>query len=65
MAAPAKRIEIGEEDRAVLERAARSRTAERRVVERARIVLEAGAGRAAEEIASRLGCSLSTVKKWR
>ena len=65
MAAAAKRIEIGEEDRAVLERVVRSRTAERRRVERARIVLEAGAGCAAEQIASRLSCSLTTVKKWR
>jgi transposase len=65
MAAAAKRIEIGEEDRAVLERVVRSRTAERRMVERARIVLEAAEGRPAEAIASRLGCSLTTVKKWR
>jgi len=65
MAAAAKRIEIGSEDRAVLERLVRSRTAERRMVERARIVLGAAAGRPAGEIASRLGCSLSTVKKWR
>jgi transposase len=65
MAATAKRIEIGVEDRAALERIVRSRTAERRMVERARIVLEAGAGRPAAEIAQRVGCSLPTVKRWR
>ena len=65
MAAHAKRIEIASEDRALLERTVRSRTAERRMVERARIVLEAGAGRPATEIAERVGCSAQTVKKWR
>ena len=65
MAAHAKRIEVSTEDRAALERIVRSRTAERRMVERARIVLEAGEGRPAEEIACRVGCSLATAKKWR
>ena len=65
MAAPAKRIEISAEDRAALERIVRSRKAERRMVERARIVLEAGEGRSAAEIARRVGCSLATAKKWR
>jgi transposase len=65
MAAPAKRIEIGAEDGVALERIVRSRTAERRMVERARIVLLAGEGRSAAEIARRVGCSLATAKKWR
>ena len=65
MAAPAKRIEISAENRAALERIVRSRKAERRMVERARIVLEAGEGRSAAEIARRVGCSLVTAKKWR
>ncbi len=65
MAAKVKRIEISEEDRAALERLVRSRTAERRMVERARIVLEAGEGRPAAEIARRVGCSLPTAKRWR
>ncbi len=65
MAAPAKRIEIGEEDRLALERVVRSRKAERRRVERARIVLAAGEGRSAAAIARSVGCSLSTAKKWR
>ena len=41
MAALAKRIGIGVDDRRELERIVRSRTAERRAVERARIVLAA------------------------
>ena len=65
MAAKAKRVEISGEDRARLERLVRSRMAERRTVERARIVLEAGEGRPAAEIARRVGCSLPTAKKWR
>ena len=65
MAAPAKRIEISAEDRAALERIVRSRKSERRMVERARIVLAAGEGRSAARIAEQLGCALQTVKKWR
>lgn len=65
MAAPAKRIEITDADRAVLERTVRSRTAQARMVERSRIVLAAGEGRSAAEIAARVGCSTNTAKKWR
>jgi transposase len=65
MAAAAKRIEIGGEDRAALERTVRAHSAERRLVERAQIVLAAGEGQPAAEIARRLDCSVSTVKKWR
>jgi transposase len=65
MAAPAKRIEVVVEDRRELERIVRSRTAERRMVERARIVLAAAEGRSAARIASEVGCSEPTVKKWR
>jgi len=43
----------------------RSRTAERRAVERARIVLGAAEGRSAARIASEVGCSERTVWKWR
>ena len=53
MAAHAKRVEISSEDRLVLERLARSRASERRLVERARIVLLAGEGAPAREIAER------------
>jgi transposase len=48
-----------------LERVVRSRTVERRAVERARIVLAAAEGRSAARIASEVGCSEQTVKKWR
>jgi transposase len=65
MAAPAKRIEISGADRRELERVVRSRTAERRAVERARIVLAAAAGRPAARIAAEVGCSERTVWKWR
>jgi len=65
MAAHAKRVEISSEDRQQLERMARSRAGERRLVERARIVLLAGEGRPAGEIAERVGCAERTVKTWR
>lgn len=65
MAAHAKRIEIAVGDRPVLERWANARAAERRLVDRARIVLMAGEGRPASQIAERVGCSLPTVKTWR
>ena len=65
MAARPKKIEIAAEDRPVLERWANARAAERRLVDRARIVLMAGEGRPASEIAERVGCSLPTAKTWR
>jgi transposase len=65
MAARAKRIEIAADDRPVLEKWANARAAERRLVDRARIVLLAGEGRPAAEIAERVDCSLPTVKQWR
>ena len=65
MAAHAKRIEVVAEDRPVLERWAGARATERRLVDRARIVLMAAEGRLASEIAGRVGCSIPTVKTWR
>ena len=65
MAAAAKQIGINVEERRELERIVRSRTAEQRAVERARIVLAAADGRSAARIASEVGCSEQTVKKWR
>lgn len=65
MAAAAKRIEISGSDRAELERIARSRTAEQRMVERATIVLAAGDGEPASRIAELVGCSEQTVLRWR
>jgi transposase len=65
MAAHAKRIEIASEDRPVLEKWANARVAERRLVDRAQIVLAAGEGRPASEIAERVGCGTETAKRWR
>lgn len=65
MAAHAKQIEIAPEDRPVLEKWAGARAAERRLVDRARIVLLAGEGRPAAEIGERVGCGLQTAKRWR
>ena len=65
MAAHAKRIEIAAADRPVLERWANARASKRRLVDRARIVLLAGDGRPAAEIAERVGCAERTVKQWR
>lgn len=65
MAAHAKRIEIAPEDRPVLEKWARSRVTERRLCDRARMVLMAAEGRPATEIAARVGCSDETAKRWR
>ena len=65
MAAHAERIEIAVDDRAVLKKWANAPAAERRLVNRSRIVLLAGEGRATSEIAQRVGCSLPTVETWR
>jgi len=65
MAAHPKQITIADADRLVLERWAKARAAERRLVDRAQIVLMAGEGRPASEIAAHVGCSLPTVKTWR
>ena len=65
MAAHAKCIEIAAEDRPVLERLVNSRTAERRLVERAQIVLLAAEGRPASEIAERVGCVAETARRQR
>lgn len=65
MAAVAKRIELSDEDRAQLKRIVRAGTSERRMVERAQIVLCAAEGQPATAIADRVGCHEDTVLKWR
>lgn len=65
MAAHATKVEISVEDREQLERWARSRAGERRMVERAQIVLLAGEGQPATAIAQSVGCAERTVKLWR
>jgi len=61
----AKKIVVSAEDRVVLERIVRARTCERRMLERARIVLLAAEGLSASVIAKRVGCSDKLVKRWR
>jgi transposase len=60
-----RRVEVGDEDRAELERIVRASSSEVRMVERARIVLCASEGMTGEQIAEQVGCSLPTVVKWR
>jgi len=61
----AKKIVVSAEDRVALERVVRSRTCERRILERAQIVLLAADGLSAAVIAKRVGCSDKLVKRWR
>jgi transposase len=61
----AKRVVVSTEDRVVLERIVRARKCERRMLERARIVLLAAEGLSAPVIAARVGCSEKLVKRWR
>lgn len=61
----AKRVEVSAEDRAELERIVRSRRGERRMIERAAVVLGAAEGLPAREIAARVGCSMKLVGRWR
>src|SRR3989304_6285723 len=60
-----RRLEVSDEDRAELERLARSPTTERRVAMRARIVLLSGEGVGTGEIVERLGVTTSTITLWR
>src|SRR5215218_7468376 len=58
-------ITLTDEDRATLERLARGRSTEARLVERARIVLLAAQGRENKDIAAELGVTRATVARWR
>jgi len=58
-------IELEEEEHAELESWVRKGTSEQRHVQRARIVLEAAAGKTTREIAHSLGLRQATVSKWR
>jgi DNA-directed RNA polymerase specialized sigma24 family protein len=58
-------IELSDEDRDQLEALVRRRTAEQRMVVRARIVLAAADGEENATIAEDLGVALNTVIKWR
>ncbi len=66
MPALAKRIEIGDEDRAEASSGSCVRGPRRcGLVERAEIVLQAAEGHSAAQIGVMLGCSENTVQKWR
>ena len=65
MAGIARPITVTDDERAQLTAWTRQGTTEQRIAQRARIVLEAAAGRATKEIASQLGLRLATVSKWR
>ena len=65
MAAHPKRIEIAPEDRPVLEKWANAQAVERRLADRARIVLMAAEGRPADVIAQQVGRSAETVRRQR
>ncbi len=58
-------IELSDEERQRLESLVRRRTAEQRMVLRARIVLATAQGEENATIAERLGVALNTVIKWR
>ena len=58
-------IDLSDDDRNRLEAVVRRRTAEQRMVVRARIVLAAADGEENARIAERLGVALNTVIKWR
>jgi transposase len=65
VAAHPKRIEIVPGDRPVLERWANAQTIERRLSDRARIVLMAAEGRPADVIGEQVGRSAETVRRQR
>ena len=65
MAAHPKRIEIAPEDRPVLEKWANAQAVERRLADRARIVLMAAEGWPADVIAGLVGRSAETVRRQR
>ena len=60
-----ERIEVPAEDRERLRRLARDRNTPQKVVWRARIVLLAGEGKGALEVAAEVGVSVLTVRRWR
>lgn len=58
-------VALSESDRKELERLCRSGSASKSIVERARIILLASQGLAAEQIALAVGTSANSVRKWR
>ena len=64
MPLPVRRVELRRGDRAKLERLTRSRTAPRRVVERANIVLGSAEGKSGQVLCAEFGVSRPTVTLW-
>lgn len=60
-----ERIEVPAEDRERLRQLARDRNTPQKLVWRARIVLLAGEGKRALEVAAEVGMSVLTVRRWR
>jgi DNA-binding CsgD family transcriptional regulator len=58
-------VVVSAEEREVLERWARRRSSAQALAFRCRVVLAAAEGRSSVEIAAELGCTRSTVAKWR
>ena len=65
MAREATSIQLTDDERGVLESWVRKSTTEQRMAQRARIVLEAAAGKATKEIAALLHVRRATVSTWR
>ena len=65
MPAPAAALPLSDEERAVLERLARSTSARHRTVQQAQALLLAADGVANSEIGRRVGVSANSVRTWR
>ena len=65
MAGRVVEVVLSDEDRQVLERWARRPKSSQALALRCRIVLAAAEGRSSTEIAAELGCTCSTVGRWR
>jgi transposase len=64
MPLPIRNVKLRRGDRAKLERVVRSRTAPRRLVERAGIVLGSAEGQSGAALCARVGVSRPTVTRW-
>src|SRR5947199_7661847 len=65
MAGSVVEVVLSDEEREVLERWARRPKSSQALAFRCRIVLAAAEGRSSREIAAKLGCTGSTVGRWR
>ena len=65
MARAATQIELTDDERSLLESWVRKRTTEQRLSQRARMILDAAAGKTTTEIAASLQVRKATVSSWR